>query len=380
MPKKMKPQIPKLVVGIFVLGVISCAVVTYLESQAPQLSNSASVETSPQPKEKKITLVREKNGEAESLYSTSSFYIKDLDQWQNILFFRDEESNPPRLVRHDMSTGKTTTVFTQPEGKFIGDPQILDDVLYFSVGEYLGEGATYRLPLPVRGQPQKFSDKTFSEIKKMRDTYWAINGFGDSCIGILNFSFFNPKTLTATEMFTSLVGCQSGEEVRGLTADHKMILATHTIEADNAKIPRDSTLYTKVAVASLSNPTERVNVISEEQMPKNIYDLLYSEQHDQLLLLGPEIYLFDFSKNSLEKLFNMPTNFSDMRLVSWEESLVCLITGSGDHYYEIHFDAKELLLSQACADQSPYSEKAADNFISKFNLQQGYSFEVKEIP
>ncbi|MCL5073814.1 MAG: hypothetical protein M1308_23415, partial [Actinobacteria bacterium] len=180
--------------------------------------------------------------------------------------------------------------------------QVIDNTLYFSLGGYLKDGVVFWLDLPPAKKPQKLISARNGSIAKLRNWYFVIGGEGDSCWSEQDFYLLDIKNKTVKKVTSAKYGCNQGEESLGLTNEGKMIMAYHGSNGDD---PYKGD-YEYISTIDILNPENKKMIISRDKMPDKISWLLYSEDRNQLLLIGPAVYLYDVTGDLLNKITDSP--------------------------------------------------------------------------
>lgn len=349
------------------------------------------VSSSPSPK-LRYALERKTGGNTEELFAISNDALFEIVRWNNLLIFsdggQDDNNYPPdiQIKVHNIDTGKTTVIFNSKEnaGQFndikrfpdsLGGLQVIGDTLYFSLGGYLKEGAVFWLDLPPSGKPQKLIAARNGSISKLRDWYFVIGGEGDSCWSERDFYLLDIKTKGTRKVAASKSGCNLGEESLGLSRDGEMIMAYHGSGGDN---PYQGD-YEYIAIMDILNTSIKRMAITREQMPAKVNNILYSEDRDQLLLIGSSFYLYDLAGGQLNKIADSPKEIKFYLAGRiWENDKVCLDGQSGPQYnkYELDISSKTLTkMGRTCDFVSSPTSKETTGFkklIDSLNLPVNY--------
>ncbi len=344
----------------------------------------------------KYVLERKEGNKTEELFAISNDALLNILRWNNLLIFSDGGQNdngyPPdiQIKSHNIDTGKTDIIFdnlksgsefnTEKSPDFLSSLQVIENTLYFSLGGYLKEGAVFWVDLSFSGKPQKLVAARNASISKLRNWYFVIGGEGDSCWSERDFYLLDTINKTVKKITTAEYGCNKGEESLGLTNEGKLIIAYHGSSEDNPYRGN----YEYISTIDILNPENKKIIISRDKMPDKISWLLYSEDKNQLLLIGPSIYLYDVTGDLLSKITDSPKDIklSPLSMPSpeekiWQKDRVCLSGENGDKYtkYELDINSKELVKAELCSFvplQAPKTTSKLKNLIDSLNLPPNY--------
>ncbi len=276
----------------------------------------------------------------------ASCYGSYIIQWNEWLFFPTYENQSIQIKSYNLKTSTIETIFDVStddsellEKKTglpseVTDMQIIENTLFFSLGGYLMPGGTYWVGLPVFSKPQKLTDSSNAHIAYWKDRYWVIEGEGDSCWRWNRYSLLNPTSKKISPIASSKVGCQEGEEYIAIDIRNRMILSYHTPIFDSDWWgDRDVGNYQYIIAVPLINPSEKEGVIAKQDMPKDITEVNYLKDSDQLLLTGTKNYVFDFATNTLTEIDQLPSipekEYPSFTEKSFEEGLEKLVLPAG---------------------------------------------------
>lgn len=342
------------------------------------------LKVTPLPSPKKFVLKRKSKTEWEKLASFSLDLDKSIIRWNNLLFY-----NPgSKIFSHNLNTGTTNLLFEETnDSRYISDFQIIDDTLFFSVGGYLLEGATFALDLPPKEKPKQISENPNAKIIKRQGRYWLISGEGDACWMFQNYSLLEPKTKKVTHIATSDIGCYDGEQYLDIFDKRdRMVFAGFKKDREN---PDSESQYLYLLAVPINNPKVKEGVISKQDMPAGITGISYFESKDSFLLTGQAFYSFDFSNNKLIKIMDIPENWRRAGVDSWTNNLICLskyISQNNDKKItaEINTDSKQLTEnSPNCTfkpDPTPQKQSQDEKnneIIKSLNLPADYQMVVE---
>lgn len=230
--------------------------------------------------------------------------------WGDLLIYGSGDySSNVQLYSYNLKTGEKKTIYDQASredfqggrnNRYVSDLQAINNTLFFSIGGYLTSGASFYQPLPPIGQPQKLAVGANGRIQYWKNHYWIINGEGDACWGTSSYSLIDLASKKVTPIATSTSGCYEGEEFVDIDKREKMIMAFHTAGSGEGG-EGGSGIYQYVIAIPLTNPTAKEGIIAKQDMPSGITSVVYLTNSDQLLLVGKEKYLFDFSSKSINK-------------------------------------------------------------------------------
>jgi hypothetical protein len=178
-----------------------------------------------------------------------------------------------------------------------------------------------------------------SNIEYRQGKYWLVGGEGDACWSITNHALFDPTTKKAEHIFTSTVGCFEGEELIDFDSQKRMIVANHRdLDASSSA---QTQVYTYVKAIPIDSPNTSEYLLSEENMPTNIYDLGFASESGKLALVGKAVYLLDIESRQLEKIIDLPDDFKNSYIRKWTNENLCI--SSWDKEYPSDQDRTLLL-------------------------------------
>lgn len=268
-----------------------------------------------QQKSKQWVLKKKINGGFQTIISfCRNCYGSYLEHWKEWIFYPEYENKNNRtniqIKGYNLKTSESKIIYDlnqsindfQGKGKGlpreVSDMQVINNTLFFSLGGYLTPGGVFWVDLPPSTKPQKLLDGPNAKITYWKNRYWIIRGEGDFCWGIRDYSLVDITSKKITHIARSNMGCIEGEELIDIDKRERMILAFHSrgsIHSDNNGI------YQYVTGVSLLDPSVKEEIIAKQNMPSDITSIKYLEKSDQLLLLGKEKYLYDFSSKTIKK-------------------------------------------------------------------------------
>lgn len=353
-----------------------------LSSEQPtKIASSSANKVITSQAESKYILEKKTDNGPEELFAISNIALFNIIRWNNLLIFSDGGQNdnnyPPdiKIKVHNLDSGVTNIIFDSKENigqfdiqkfpDFLSDLKIVDNTLYFSLGGYLREGAIFWLDLPPVGKPQKLLTIRNGSISKLRNWYFVIGGEGDSCGSERDFYLLDLAKKTTKFIINSKYGCSEGQESLGITNDGKMIMAFHGSSVDAPSIGR----YYDVTSLNISDLSNKQIIISREQMPPNVTTILYSENQNQLLLIGSSLFIYNFTESRLNKITDSP---KEVRLYYtkeiWEKDKICL-DGDNGAGYELDLNKGDLVkTSLSCGIMPSPVLNESTNFENLINL------------
>lgn len=190
--------------------------------------------------------------------------------------------------------------------------RVINNTLFFTIaGDQNISSAMYWVDLPPNQKPEKLIDgEGGPRIEFWRDRYWIFDGDGDGCGTHRNYRLLDLNTKKVDYVATSSIGCDKGEVYIGFDKRGRMIFGYPEFSFDDYLNKE----YKYVVAINLSSPPIREGVIAEQEMPPNIRSIVYLEGKDQLLLIGKENYIYDFSSKTLSK-----TNMTESSIKSRSE-------------------------------------------------------------
>jgi hypothetical protein len=183
----------------------------------------------------------------------------------------------------------------------VSDIQVINNTLFFSLGGYLAPGGIFWVDLPATVKPQKLTDSSNAKITFWKNRYWIMSDVGDACWGVTDYSLVDLTTKKVSHIASSTSGCFEGEEYIDIDKVSRMILAFHTQDFGSETESDKDGIYQYVIAIPLSNSSIKEVVIAKQEMPADITSIIYLEGSNQLLLVGEEKYLYDFSSKTLLK-------------------------------------------------------------------------------
>lgn len=286
-----------------------------------QTNNSNPTATTPvnqQPYKVKNWLLKKQTKKGVETVLTLPDVENQIVEWGNLLIYGSGDySSNVQIKSLNLKTGEKNIIYDQAsrndfEGggnnRYVSDMQVLNNTLFFSIGGYLTSGATFWMTLPPIGQPQKLTDGANGKIQYWKDRYWLINGEGDACWGETSYSLIDLTTKKVTEIASSSPGCNEGEEYVDIDKRNRMIMAFHTADSGEGGY-RGNGIYQYVVAIPLNNPSAKEGIIAKQDMPAGITSVVYLADTDQLLLVGKEKYMYDFSSKAITKTdITVPTS------------------------------------------------------------------------
>ncbi len=320
----------------------------------------------------KWTLIKEGGDKRELIYKFSEEQPGYIERWKNYLFYsyyQDDgkiKNNEAGIVvyEYNMDTGNSKALFRQKaKGLTMSYLKITEDTLFFSMGAYQAKGQTYWIDLKSNHAPHKLGYDDNGEIEKIKNYYFLTHGWGDSCAASIDYNLIDMRTKNIRHLIKTAIGCAIGEESLGISNNGEMILAQH---GDNQK-QISAFIYLNVSSISLKEPNQKKYILNSEQMPKNITTLKYSEEENELLLMGEALYLYSFDTNKLEKITNLPKEFIQQYLSpfnlphidSWKKNIAC-IEKTNEEPYSINKLSVNLDTKQSSTDTSACPPKVAE--------------------
>ncbi len=233
--------------------------------------------------------------------------VDAIASWKNTIYYAKQEyQNNIQILAFELGTDKSSVYYDQKKvghfsdsgkGRYINDLQVIGDELYFSIGGYMVDGATFYSTLPS-GKFVKLMDNTNSRIVFWKNRYWILGGEGDACWGVMNYALFDIDTKKVTPVASSNIGCAEGDEFIDIDTKDRMIMSYHTPGTGDGE-EFSNGIYLSVSAIPLASPKEKQTLISEKNMPKAISAVYYLADSNQLLLVGKEKYLYDIKSNKI---------------------------------------------------------------------------------
>lgn len=299
------------------------------------------------PLKEKFWILKKINGETSN--SVIIFLGNHLEQWKDWIFYTDNIDGSIQIQGYNFQTEEIQTIYDLRKDTYFSerghqpyttsDMQIIDNTLYFSLGGYMAYGATFWISLPPTGQPQMLADGANSRIVYLKNNYLLVSGEGDGCWSMSDYSLLDLPSKMATEIASSKSGCVEGEEYIDIDKLERMIMAFHTAGTEEGENGKGK--YKYVVAIPLTNPSSIEEIITEENMPNNIGKIIYLENTNQLLLIGTENYLYDFSSKQITKtdmLIPSPTPGSKIQEKPLEDKVKELNLPEGYQFVEEYLD------------------------------------------
>lgn len=260
-----------------------------------------------------------KNSEnGETVFESANYRIdKSIARWGDFLFFSDNKTHRS-LMRYDLITKEKKVVFTDNyvsgEGatRTITDIAVVNNVLFFTLGEYMIKGDAYFFDSPFSAPTKINSEKNslpFYEVEELSGKTIILGGYGDACFGIIRANLIDLEKNNLQKLYESNTGCSEGSEFLGYTKESDIILTYHYALKD--KPDSQNTYYEKVDIASIDNPKSTKELISKDQMPNDIRGIAYDEKKEQLILIGKDIYFYKLAGEGVENIasLDIPKNW-----------------------------------------------------------------------
>lgn len=291
--------IPIFTLTVFIL-VISIAIYLWRQIKINQLTGkqlSSPPSISPVPTKTPTVagyILTLPNGSTIEIHSDSKFVI-----WHEWLIVGVGYYSDQFVYAFNMQTGEIKKLFENNNPKQgIDNMTIVDNKLFVSIGGYLAGGGLYKLNLPPDSQSAKLVLDSPGVITKIDDQYWISHGFGDGCWGKTTYSLFNTNTYQTTEIVADSDDCE-GNGTQVLTLNHKQsaIVAEaigDTTPSNNTDIDNRHVIYTSIYQVPHRSPKQKISLISNKIMPKNITELEYDTNLKKIILKSPSaIFIFD---------------------------------------------------------------------------------------
>lgn len=329
-------------------------------NQRPQSKNGQSLD---EPKEYFVIRYASESGE-QIVYKQPKYNEHKLLVWQDYLFFEPKHGydSKEKLAKLNLKTGEVETVYQeQNTRRYLDSLQIIDDTLYFSVAGYLAGSDMFWMDSPT-GDVQKINysaDLGISDIENRGGRYWLAGGEGDACWSVTNHGLFDPATKTAKHVLTSFAGCFEGEELIDFDSQERMIVAYHRdLDASSSA---QTQVYTYIKTTPIDNPSSPEYLLSEQEMPTNVYDLDYASESGQLALVGKSVHLFDIASRKLEKIIDLPSEMVNAHISKWTNEKLCISSGNDN---TVSYEEKTILLNTndySSAYGDPYCKREVYN-------------------
>lgn len=185
---------------------------------------------------------------------------------------------------------------------------VVDNDLYFSIsGGYAGGSVLLKMDLVTHVISELESGSmVYTKMFKFGDiqpTYIVEKEFGDGCYGTQQFSILNRETNILTLLFRVEDGCESGNTIIAIRPTGQFIVAYH--DGDGNTRIGDNTFfgeYRQIDSYTLNSSTP-TSIITKEQMPKGIKQIVLNKEDDELILYSAnENYKFDLNTKLLTKI------------------------------------------------------------------------------
>lgn len=324
-----------------------------------------------------------------------SYQTKKVLQWKNNIIFEEVSESSEnqeftvKITSFNFLTQETSVLFSEKITGFdrFGDMKILGNDLYFIIGiGYRGNGKTYYINLLSTNKtpkeialfspdqsPLKSGEGYPQTIFKVDNKYFLEGTTGDSCGTGSFFYHLDTDLKKATQVFTTIDGCNEGDSFLGFDIKNRMLLATHTDYLE------DDYSYKSVSFVSIDNPKKKIELLSEKSVSGGLIDIKFSKIQNKLLLIGSDISLFNLDTNTIEKIIDTPKDFKTTTLVDyWDNNVICLVDYGPDQIIvKLEINSKKVLPNdEFCTNQNKEGNKErirpkAIN-TNKFSLPSDY--------
>ncbi len=213
-----------------------------------------------------------------------------------------------QLYAFNLKTGKELVLHNEfTDRLYIEGLYQIGDTLYFSTGGYLANGEMYYIEMPFEQNKIGIVEGMYKgggNIKEIDGNYWIWNGSGDACISFGSLSLFDPNLKKSVPIAKYGDNCGTGNE---LVIAKDKVLNLHSVGKGEYNENTGTSTYTHVTWIDIHNPQKEDDLISKDQMPSFIYEIVYDKQNNLLLLSGNEKYVFDiYNKTLVKKDFVKP--------------------------------------------------------------------------
>lgn len=191
--------------------------------------------------------------------------------------------------------------------------RIIGDTLFFGFGGIFNEnGIIYYINLNDNIAPIKLINGNNPRVVTFSNTNFIVESDGDGCGGWMTLYRLDSVPIQAIKISESKGGCLNGEEIIGIDEMNNVITSDHLFNMDDSDPWTGYNTYNYVASIPISNPSAKEIIISRENMPKNINNIILVNKKSQLVLQEMNSdqqavkasYIFDLQKKSLSIISN----------------------------------------------------------------------------
>lgn len=309
---------------------------------------------------------------------------KYILKWKNYLFFKATKTH--KMMSINLDDGQVIALYDfdrhKEEFEKVPDMGILNigianNLLYFQVGAYMREGATYIVNLPPSKEPVKLPINKSGRIIYTNNRYLFDSGFGDGCGGYSDYYTFNPVTLETDLITRVAIGCLAGDEYVNLDKLDRMIVAHHESTLENYQ--NGLVVYDQISLIPVDRPQERIIIIDKNQMPNSIRSLYYDKLADKLWLLGEGgLFYYDFVTQKLMPKSLIPGGWKKLHVYYAPTGMLCLtdVIYSTDWIpaiYDLNTD-KFIDETRDCPKRKDVEYPVSYIDIKDLDLPDGYKF------
>ena len=181
---------------------------------------------------------------------------------------------------------------------------MVGDTLYYLVGGYMRDGSVFYYDLPVSEMKRLELNIHNPSIEKTEGNYFIVGGEGDAGWVMSQYYLLDPSTKTTKKIVAISSNCGLGDWVVNVGKD-KVIMAR---AESSVTLQACSATADYVYYIDFVSPEVKHILIPKAMMPKDISDINYDKERNQLHLSGNNgSYLFDLNTNA----FVSKIDFSD---------------------------------------------------------------------
>jgi hypothetical protein len=320
--QKVSKRLIVTVFGVIIIIIIAVSAFFWLKPKnSSNLSNNVSPtstvsENMPSEQTQNWVLSKKSESGNEAVLTFPKTFSKMIYSSDYLIYGTSDYSKNVQVFSYNIKTREKKNIYNQEErndfqgsirnSRYVSDIQVLNNTLFFSIGGYMTDGATFWIDLPFLGQVQKLIDGPNGSISFWKNKYWLNTGEGDGCGGFGTTSIIDLKTKKVTKIADLHFGCLEGEELIDIDKKERAIMAFHTSGTGEGGVESNG-IYQYVTGIPLNNPTEIEGIIAKQDMPSGINSIVYILEADQLVLKGKTNYFYDFFTKTISKAEVIPT-------------------------------------------------------------------------
>lgn len=204
-----------------------------------------------------------------------------------------------QLYALNFKTGKEILLYNELTDRvYINQIVRFDNTLYFTTGGYLAPSNVYYIDFPLENNVVNKVEGEYANarINEINGNYWIVSSEGDSCMLWGGYDLFDLKTKKIIFKINHGSDCGNGNDLIIL---NDKIINTHFVNKTDYEYATST--YTNITKIDLKSPFTESNLISNDQMPKDIYGVTYDKATNSLFLSGSEKYIYSLDNGTLIK-------------------------------------------------------------------------------